>query len=148
MNDTSPQTASIRVVFHDLERESPAVAAALGAEIAARFGPRDETPLSILASNENGALIGGLNGVSHWRWLYIKHLWVAPECRGLGLGARLLRRAEEAARARSCIGIYLDSFDPSAIRFYEKCGFARCGEIENFPPGHKRFFASKRLETP
>jgi ribosomal protein S18 acetylase RimI-like enzyme len=147
MNDTSPQTAPIRVVFHDLERESPAVASALGAEIAASFGPRDEAPLSILAHDENGALIGGLNGVSHWRWLYVKHLWVAPECRGLGLGARLLRRAEEAARARGCVGLYLDSFDPRAIGYYERCGFARCGEIENFPPGHKRYFASKRLEA-
>lgn len=146
MSDSSPATAPIRVVFHDLERESPAVASALGAEIAARFAPRDEAPFSILAHDENGALLGGLNGVTHWRWLYIKHLFVAPECRGFGLGTRLLQRAEEAARARGCVGLYLDSFDPRAIAFYETCGFARCGEIVDFPPGHSRVFASKRLE--
>ena len=31
-----------------------------------------------------GALIGGLNGVIHWRWLYIRHLWVAE----VGAGTR------------------------------------------------------------
>ncbi|MBY6241277.1 GNAT family N-acetyltransferase [Methylosinus sp. Sm6] len=144
MTEKTPETALVRVVFHDLERESPAVASALGAEIAARFAPRDETPFSILAHDEeNGALLGGLNGVIHWRWLYIRHLWVAPQCRSLGLGARLLARAEAAARTRGCVGVYLDSFDPRAVAFYEKRGFSRRGEIAGFPPGHSRVFLAK-----
>jgi ribosomal protein S18 acetylase RimI-like enzyme len=145
MNDEPPETPPIRLVFHELERESPVVASALGAEIASRFAPRDEVPLSILAHDETGALLGGLNGVSHWRWLYIRHLWVAPQCRGLGLGTRLVTRAETAARARGCVGLYLDSFDPRAVAFYERCGFARRGEIAGFPPGHSRVFLAKAL---
>ncbi|WP_159728485.1 GNAT family N-acetyltransferase [Methylosinus sp. Ce-a6] len=137
---------TLSVVFHDLARESPAVAAALGGELAARFRPRDEAPYSIIAHDDAGALIGGLNGVFHWRWLYIRHLWVSPERRGIGLGTALLRRAESEARSRDCLGLYIDSFDPRAARLYERFGFVRFGEIADFPLGHSRMFFSKRLE--
>lgn len=128
-----------------MERESPAVASALAVEIAARFPPRDETPFSILAHDGAGALVGGVNGATHWRWLYVRHLWVAPQLRGHGLGRHLLERAEGMAQTRGCVGLYLDSFDPSTISFYERCGFSSCGAIEDFPPGHSRIFASKRI---
>src|SRR6202030_4130459 len=45
----------------DDERGSTLVSVTLGAEIAARFGPRSESPLSILAY-DGDALVGGLNG--------------------------------------------------------------------------------------
>jgi hypothetical protein len=45
----------------DDERGSTLVSATLGAEIAAHFGPRSDSPLSILAYNGD-ALVGGLNG--------------------------------------------------------------------------------------
>lgn len=140
-----PADAPFAVVFHDLGRESPAVATALAGEIAARFPPRAEAPYSIAAHDEAGALIGGLNGAFHWGWLYIRHLWVAPRRRGMGLGRALLRRAESAAQARGGVGLYVDSFDPGAAAFYEAAGFRRFGEIADFPPGHSRMFFSKRL---
>jgi GNAT superfamily N-acetyltransferase len=126
-------------------RETPEIGEKLGAEVAARLGPRDERPLSILARDEAGAVVAGLNGVSHWRWLYVRHLYVAPSWRGQGLGRRLLAQGEEAARARGCVGVYLDTFEESAAVFYESRGFVRNGRIENFPPGAARIFLSKAL---
>lgn len=125
--------------------ECAEVAARLGAEVAARFGPREEAPLSIALRDGAGALIGGLNGVSHWRWLYIRHLWVAETARGRGLGRQLMAAAESAARARGCIGVYIDTFDPRVADFYARAGFARVGEIAEFPPGGRRIFLSRRL---
>ncbi|WP_036283560.1 GNAT family N-acetyltransferase [Methylocystis sp. ATCC 49242] len=125
--------------------ESAEVAARLGAEVAARFGPRDEAPLSIVARDASGALIGGLNGVSHWRWLYVRHLWVSDAQRGRGLGGRLMEEAGRAALARGCIGVYIDTFDPRVADFYERAGFSRVGEIADFPPGGQRIFLSRRL---
>ncbi|QGM96487.1 GNAT family N-acetyltransferase [Methylocystis parvus] len=126
-------------------QECPEVASVLGAEIAARFGPRDETPLAIASRNGDGALIGGLNGVIHWRWLYIRHLWVAESMRGQGLARRLIAAAEDAARERGAIGAYIDTFDPAVAGFYERRGFARFGEIEDFPLGGRRIYLSKRI---
>ena len=126
--------------------ECAQIAAHLGAEIAARFGPRDEAPLS-LTLRAGDALLGGLNGVIHWRWFYIRHLWVAPEQRGEGLGARLIAEAESLARQRGCIGVYIDTFDPRVAEFYARKGFSRVGEIAAFPPGAQRIFLSKRLDA-
>jgi GNAT superfamily N-acetyltransferase len=123
------------------------VSDSLGAEIAARFGPRAETPLSILAY-EGEILVGGLNGVTHWRWCYIRHFWVERSWRGRGVGQWLLAQAEAQARARDCIGLYLDTFDPGATRFYERHGFERFGQINDFPPGFARMFLFKRLPSP
>ncbi len=119
----------------------------LGAEVAERFRPREETPLSILAHDAAGALVGGLNGSTHWGWLYIRQFWVAEGERGRGLGRRLLSEAEAKARARGCVGVYLDTFSPEATAFYEQCGFLRVGAIENFPPGHARTFLRKGLAS-
>jgi len=131
----------------DIENgESVDVAARLGAEIAARFAPRDEAPLSILARDVEGELIGGLNGVTHWRWLYVRHLWVAETYRGNGVGRRLMDEAEGAALARGCIGVYIDTFDPRVADFYARAGFSRVGAIADFPPGGQRIFLSKRLK--
>lgn len=125
--------------------ESAEIAARLGAEVAARFGPRDEAPLSLLLRDEAGALVAGLNGVVHWRWLYIRHLWVAPDARGQGLGTRLIAAAEAAARDKGAVGAYIDTFEAAVAALYERLGFSRVGEIADFPVGRKRIFLSKRL---
>jgi GNAT superfamily N-acetyltransferase len=123
------------------------VSASLSAETAARFGPRAETPLSILAC-DGEILVGGLNGVTHWRWCYIRQFWVEQSWRGRGVGQWLLAQAEAEARARDCIGLYLDTFDAGAATFYERQGFARFGQINDFPPGFARTFLFKRLPSP
>lgn len=54
-------------------------------------------------------------------------------------------RAEDEGRLRGCIGVYLDTFDFQARPFYEKLGFTVFGTLEDYPPGHRRFFLKKRL---
>jgi ribosomal protein S18 acetylase RimI-like enzyme len=125
--------------------EDAETAARLGAEIAARFGPRDEAALAITARDAAGGLIGGLNGVTHWRWLYIRHLWVAADQRRAGLGRRLVDEAIRLGIQRDCLGAYVDTFDPAVACYYEKSGFRRIGAIEDFPPGAGRIFLARRL---
>ena len=130
----------------DDEKGSTLVSATLSVEIAARFGPRNELPLSILAY-DGDTLVGGLNGVTHRGWCYIRHFWVEASWRKQGVGRRLLARAEMEARARQCLGLYLDTFDPGVAQFYEHCGFLRFGQIDDFPPGHARAFLYKKLPS-
>jgi GNAT superfamily N-acetyltransferase len=89
--------------------------------------------------------IAGLNGVTHWRWLYIRHLWVAEPLRGAGLAQRIMARAESVARDRAAIGAYIDTLDARIAAFYERLGYQRAGEIADFPPGGSRVFLSKRF---
>lgn len=56
----------------------------------------------------------------------IYSLAVAPHTRGLGIGQKLIAKAEREARARNCRGLRLEVRvdNPAAIRLYERCGFA------------------------
>ena len=118
----------------------------LGAEVAAAHGPRDEKPFALSARESNGGWIGGINGVIHWRWLYIGQFYLDPERRGQGIGRALLAEAEILARENECVGIYLDTFDAGALAFYRKCGFEVAGRIDNFPPGAARTYLSRTFQ--
>lgn len=141
----SLKTAQDFAIVVDEGGENAQLAALLGAEIAARFAARAEAPFALIMRDGDGALIAGLNGVTHWRWLYVRHLWVNAAQRGRGLGGALIAAAEARARARDCVGAYVDTFDAGAAAFYARCGFARVGEIEDFPPGARRIFLCKKL---
>jgi GNAT superfamily N-acetyltransferase len=117
----------------------------LAAEVAAEFGPRAEQSVVLAASDAAGGWIGGINGLIHWRWLYVAQFFVARAWRGRGLGRALLVEAEKLAREKDCVGLYLDTFSPHALAFYRANGFAVAGRIENFPPGSARTFLSKPL---
>jgi hypothetical protein len=52
---------------------------------------------------------------------------------------------EAEARARGCIGVWLDTLSFQARPFYEKHGYALFGSIEDQPPGHARHFLFKRF---
>jgi ribosomal protein S18 acetylase RimI-like enzyme len=65
--------------------------------------------------------------------------------RRAGLGRRLLAEVEVLARARGCVGMYVDTFDAGVVGFYARAGFVVCGRIEGFPPGFARVFLEKRL---
>jgi GNAT superfamily N-acetyltransferase len=147
MDKTSADEKPPYLVVVDAEGAPDAIeiAARLAAHVAAAVGPRNEKPVSILAYDADGALIGGLNGASHWRWLFVRNLWIDPLRRGRGLGVGLLEAVEAIARKRSCVGVYIDTFDPAVAAFYARRGFVECGRIEDFPPGAQRIFLAKRI---
>lgn len=70
---------------------------------AARAGPHEFRPLAVLVGDPaTGDVIGGLWGKTSFAWLFVELLFVPEALRGSGLGASLLRRAEEEAVRRGC----------------------------------------------
>jgi GNAT superfamily N-acetyltransferase len=115
----------------------------------AAAGPHDWRPLTLSVRRDGeGAVVGGLVGRTFFGWLFVSLFYLPPDLRRQGLGKELLRRAEEEARARGCVGARLDTFSFQARGFYEKQGYAVFGTIPDCPPGHARFFLSKRLDAP
>ena len=54
-------------------------------------------------------------------------------------------RVEEEARQRGAKNSYLDTFSFQAPEFYKRNGYHVFGELQDFPPGHQRYFFTKRL---
>ena len=94
------------------------------------------------ASNE---VIGGLYGKISYRWLLIDLVSVPESMRGQGIGERLMHMAEETAREKHCLGIWLETFSFQAPGFYRKLGYSEFGRLDDYPPGHSRHYFLKSL---
>lgn len=127
------------------EADKSVIGAGLNAFNQQQAGPYGGGELTVLVRDANGRAIGGLLGWETYRWLHVSTFHLPPSLRGSGVGARVLAAAEQAARNRRCLGVYLDTFSFQAPGFYAKHGYEPMGVIEDFPPGHSRHFFKKRL---
>lgn len=91
--------------------------------------------LVVIKDHSTGVSLGGAWGKTFWQWLFIEGVYVAPGLRRRGVGTALMQSIEAEAVARSCIGIWLDTFSFQARPFYERLGFSVFGEIEDYPLG-------------
>ncbi|MFJ9717184.1 GNAT family N-acetyltransferase [Streptomyces sp. NPDC101213] len=105
-----------------------------------------EAPLHVWASDDTGALAGGLVGHTWTTWLHVTYLWVDERHRGTGLGTRLLAEAERLARDdRGCLRSRVETWDFQAPRFYRRQGYEVVCVIEDYPPGITEYTLTKRL---
>jgi GNAT superfamily N-acetyltransferase len=106
----------------------------------------DFRPLAIFVTHpETGETLGGLWGWTSFSFLHISVFFLSESLRGLGLGRQILMQAEAEAVERGCHGAWLDTFSFQARGFYERLGYVVFGSIEEYPPGHSRFFLKKEL---
>lgn len=109
-------------------------------------GASRNKPLAVFARDEEGELVGGVAGRTVYGSFVIHVLWVAPEYRHKGLGSRLMSQAEASARRRGCGSSQVDTLDFQALGLYQRLGFKVVGKVEDFPPGHARYFLVKHYE--
>jgi ribosomal protein S18 acetylase RimI-like enzyme len=77
---------------------------------------------------------------------YIASIGVAEGARGQGIGAALLRFAEERFAGRRHVFLLVSSFNARAQKFYQEHGYARVGEIQDYiVPGKSELIYHKRL---
>jgi GNAT superfamily N-acetyltransferase len=102
-------------------------------------------PVNFVLRSERDDVIGGILGQLWGGWLQITFLWVAEAARGQGYGRRLVQAAEDYARARGAVGATLETFSFQARPFYERLGYEAFGTLDEYPPGHAKFFLRKTL---
>ena len=110
--------------------------------------PPGFAPLVVSARDASGTIVGGLVGLTGWTWLHVDLLWVDDAHRGASVGTRLLHAAEQEAASRGVRHVDLDTFDFQAKPFYERAGYSVFGILEDYPPGHTRYFMRKDLPEP
>jgi GNAT superfamily N-acetyltransferase len=97
--------------------------------------------MGFYAEDDAGNLLGGIHGNFEWDYLFIKHLWVLEQ--GKGLGSLLLQEAEKLAHHKNKKGVWLDTFEFQARIFYEKQGYVIFGTIPGAANEHTRYFLRK-----
>lgn len=109
--------------------------------------PFDPEPLHLKATNADGQLIGGLAAHKVQGWLFIKLLGIAVGQRGSGIGRALLSQAEDFARQQGLVGVYLDTFEFQAPRFYQGLGYAECGRLPASGGAPQRIWFAKTFDA-
>ncbi len=112
----------------------------------AQTGDDAYTPLVISLRDDKENVVGGLIGSYLWGWLKIESFSMESSLRGRGFGTRLLLAAENDARGRGCLNIWVDTYSFQARPFYERFGYEVFGKLGDYPLGHKLYFMRKRLE--
>jgi GNAT superfamily N-acetyltransferase len=90
-------------------------------------------------------IVGGVLGEMYWGWLHVDLLWVQDDLRNQGYGQQLLKSVEDEANERGAKHAYLDTFSFQAPDFYKKHGYTVLGTLQDFPPGHQRYYLTKEL---
>jgi GNAT superfamily N-acetyltransferase len=126
--------------------ESAVITEGLRAYNEAQAGRWDGRPLAILVRDpETQAVVGGLLGRSSLGVLTIERFFLPAELRRDRLGSRILAMAEEEGRRRSCTRAVLSTLHFQAPGFYTKQGWEVAARIDCEPPGHTRFYMTKKL---
>lgn len=126
-----------------LDRE--VIASGIRAFNEGRAGPSQARTMAVLLKDELGQTVGGLWGRSSFGWLFVELLFVPENLRGHRYGVELMQAAENAASARGCHSVWLDTYDFQALQFYERLGYCEFGRLEDYPRGHTRHFLRKDI---
>ena len=140
-------TLRIELSPNPTEEERQAILQPLRAYNASKAAGAVPEHIALLVRDDNDEILGGLYARLFYQWLFIDLLSVPEQARGQGMGTKLMQMAEDLAREKKCIGLWLDTFEFQAPEFYKKCGYSEIGHIADYPPGYKHFFFQKRLNT-
>jgi GNAT superfamily N-acetyltransferase len=140
-----PKHAALKVTTVLSKKDRKAIADKLIAYNIATFGPSGRQSVAIRLRDADGNISGGLTGYTARGWLYIEMLFVPDEMRGQGMAGKLLQLAEDEARARGCIGAYIDTMNPQALRAYIRQGFSPVGSLKDFSGDHSMTWLEKRF---
>ena len=130
----TPPPGTFDAIFHALDACSQDL-----------IGPMRPQLLAIPLNDDDGVVVGGFWGCTLFQWLHVQLLFIPEALRGKGVGSALMATAEAEARKRGCIGAHVTSFSFQATPFYEKLGYTRFGQLDDYPPGHCLLYLRKQF---
>jgi GNAT superfamily N-acetyltransferase len=101
----------------------------------------------LITAPDSGEVLGGLIGRTSLGLLFVDLLFVPDELRGRGIGARLMRQAEDEAIRRGCTQAVLFTIAFQAPDFYRRLGYDEFGRTDSNTPDYARVFMKKNLKA-
>ena len=114
-------------------------------EVSGHHKPR---PVACFLRDEDGQIVGGVQGDLWGRSVHIAAVWVAERQRGKGYGSALIREVENYAATHGHLLAYVETTSFQARPFYEGLGYRVFGELEGIAEGCTLFFLRKELKAP
>jgi ribosomal protein S18 acetylase RimI-like enzyme len=112
-------------------------------EMTGDAGPRT---VAAFLRDEEGRVVGGVQGDLWGRAMHITALWVDQNHRGRGYGSKLIRTLENYASEHGHPLVYLETTSFQALPFYESLAYQIFGELPEISKGHTLYFLKKQLE--
>ncbi|MFX1341160.1 MAG: GNAT family N-acetyltransferase [Promethearchaeota archaeon] len=100
--------------------------------------------INLIIKNETGQLIGGINGSSILKALYIDQLWIDERYRGQGYGKELMMAAETIAKKDGCISSLAMVYSFQFPEFFQKLGYETFGVSDGYPKPIKEYYFIKK----
>ena len=104
-----------------------------------------ETRFHVVASDDDGKVIGGLRAACYWNTLHIELLWLSENARGNGMGRQIIAEAEAFATHQGCEKALVETTSWQARPFYEKMGYELLATLEGRPKGRASHYLAKTL---
>ena len=112
----------------------------------ARTGADTWHPIGFFLKSSEGEWLGGLTRRRLGRLDECAVPLAGPRRRAAsGTVSRLMDAAEDYAIRRGCFAATLETHSFEALGFYQKRGYEVFGVLEDYPPGHTKYFLRKRL---
>ncbi len=102
-------------------------------------------PVAAFLRDDEGQIVGGVQGSLWGRSMHIDALWVDGDHRGQGHGAKLMKAIEDYAARHGHPLVYLETTSFQARPFYEGLGYEVFGELLGISEGHTMYFLKKEL---
>jgi GNAT superfamily N-acetyltransferase len=101
--------------------------------------------IRVFLRDADGRVAGGAIAELFGGWMFTTLLWVEAPLRNRGWGTQLMHRLEDEARRLSCRHAHVDTYSFEARPFYEKLGYELFATLEDYPPGHRKYYLKKDL---
>ena len=102
-------------------------------------------PVACFVRDEEGQIIGGVQGDLWGSSMHIAALWVAETERGKGYGSALMTALENFAASKGHLLSYVETTSFQALPFYEGLGYQIFGTLPDIAEHCTLFFLRKDL---
>ena len=111
----------------------------------AKTGNERPRTVAYFYKDDDGKIVGGVQGMLWGRSMHIDVLWVDENQRGLRLGSNLMLAIEQYAIDHHHPLIYVETTSFQALPFYQSLGYEKFGELPGISEGHTLYFLKKEL---
>ncbi|EGT5659773.1 GNAT family N-acetyltransferase [Cronobacter dublinensis subsp. dublinensis] len=149
INLASPATAESRALIAALDAYQNTLYPAESNHLVDLADIDDDALIFMVIRHEDGAAGCGAVLLTGEGCGEIKRVYIDERHRGQKLGEKLMAALEQAARARGCHTLQLETgiHQHAAVKLYERCGYHHTGPFAPYQPDPLSLFMQKRVSA-